>query len=233
MMRRFAEVFANRRAAGERLAAAVAKLRLRPPLVVLGLPRGGVPVAREVACALRAPLDVLPVRKVGAPGQPELALGAIAAGGVTVRQPAEGTLQLGTQEFAALAQRERTELERREQLYRTGLRPLELAGMTVVLVDDGLATGATMLAAVRAARQAHAASVVVAVPVGSNEAAALVGAESDELVVLEIPEFLRSVGEWYEDFAQVTDSEVCEILQQALASHEPTTRAGAQARGEP
>jgi len=206
--------FTDRRAAGRQLAAAVARLRLKAPVVVLGLPRGGVPVAVEVAQALRAPLDVMLVRKVGMPGQPELALGAVASGAVTVREPRDyGGLEPGPQEFAALAERERRELVRREQLYRAGRPPLELAGKTVVLVDDGLATGATMLAAVRAARKAGATTVVAAAPVASDEAAARIGAECDELVTLQIPISLRAVGEWYLDFSQVEDSEVCVLLK--------------------
>ena len=206
--------FVDRRAAGRQLATAVAALGLRPPLVVLGLPRGGVPVAFEVARALHAPLDVMLVRKVGMPGQPELALGAIATGAVTVRQPLRyAGYGPDAQEFAALAERERGELERREQLYRVGRPPLELKGKTAVLVDDGLATGATMLAAVRAARKAGAAAVVAAAPVASDEAAALIGAECDAIVILGIPPLLRAVGEWYLDFGQVEDREVCELLQ--------------------
>ena len=183
--------------------------------VVLGLPRGGVPVAFEVARALKAPLDVMLVRKVGMPGQPELAAGAVAAGEVTVRQPLAGGFGPDAQQFAALAQRERLELERREHLYREGLPPLDLKGCTAVLVDDGLATGATMLAATRAARRAGAASVVAAAPVASDEAAALIHAECEEAIILEIPPFLYAVGEWYADFSQVEDAEVCRLLRQA------------------
>jgi putative phosphoribosyl transferase len=171
-------------------------------------------VAVEVARALRAPLDVMLVRKIGMPGEPELALGAIAAGGVTVRQsvqlPGYGP---DAQEFAALAERERGELGRRERLYRAGRPPLDLKGKTAILVDDGLATGATMLAAVRAARQAGAAAVVAAAPVASDESAALVGAECDAIVILGIPPSLRGVGEWYLDFGQVEDLEVCALLK--------------------
>jgi putative phosphoribosyl transferase len=212
--------FANRREAGRQLAVAVTRLRLQGPLVVLGLPRGGVPVAFEVARALGAPLDVMLVRKVGMPGQPELAIGAVAAGEVTVRQAAGGS-EFGpdAQQFAALARRERHELERREHLYRGGLAPLDLSGRTAVLVDDGLATGATMLAAIRAARQAGAASVVAALPVGSEAAAARIRSECDELVILEIPAFMYAVGEWYTDFSQVEDPEVCRLLQQARELH--------------
>jgi len=221
--------FADRRAAGRKLAAAVAGLGLRPPLVVLGLPRGGVPVAFEVARELHAPLDVMLVRKVGMPGQPELALGAIATGGISLQQPLHFPgYGPDAQEFAALAERERGELERREQLYRAGRPPLALEGRTAVLVDDGLATGATMLAAVRAARKAGAAAVVAAAPVGSDEAAALIGAECDAIVILGIPRSLRAVGEWYLDFGQVEDREVCELLQDSGSRHAGRSRATAR-----
>jgi predicted phosphoribosyltransferase len=168
-------------------------------------------VARE----LNAPLDVLVVRKVGMPGQRELAVGAIAAGGVQVREPTFATyLTTMGVNFDELADAERVELERREHAYRAGAAPLDLTGKTVVLVDDGLATGSTMLAAVRSARKAHAGSVVVAAPVASDEAAALVGGEADKLVVLKIPAFLSSIGQWYDDFRQIDDDEVQALLKQ-------------------
>ena len=211
--------FADRRAAGVELARAVRGLQLDGPLVVLGLPRGGVPVAFEVARALGAPLDVLVVRKIGMPGQPELAIGAIASGNIILREPGTITHWGGDQgAFAALAAREQPELERRERTYRRGLPALELKGKTVVLVDDGLATGATMLAAVRAARQARARFVIVAAPLASPEAAALVGAEADRVAVLQTPPHLRSIGEWYGDFTQLEDDDVREILTRAHAT---------------
>jgi putative phosphoribosyl transferase len=214
MVRSSALPFADRYEAGRRLGRVLAQLSLRRPLRVLGLPRGGVPVASEVARALHAPLDVMLVRKVGMPGQPELALGAIAAGGITVEQP-DGDFAPSVREFAALAQRERIELQRREHLYRSGLAPLNLIGETAVLVDDGLATGATMLAAIRAARLAGAAAVVAAVPVSSREAAERIRGECDEVTILQIPPSLNAVGEWYEDFTQVEDADVCRLLQRA------------------
>ncbi|HET7756278.1 MAG TPA: phosphoribosyltransferase family protein [Steroidobacteraceae bacterium] len=218
--------FANRREAGRELGAALGKLELRPPVVVLGLARGGLPVASEVADALSARLDVLAVRKIGMPGEAELAVGAIAAGDVTVRHPPPGSpIELSAQDFAALERRERSELERRERLYRAGLPPLELTGSTAVLVDDGLATGATMLAAIRAARRAGARVVIVAVPVASGEAAALVRPECERLVVLQTPGYFYAVGQWYRDFSQVEDAEVCRLLA-ARRTAQPHGRTG-------
>ena len=209
--------FADRQQAGRRLGEAVSKQRLPRPIVVLGLPRGGVPVAFEVARALRAPLDVLPVRKIGLPEQPELAIGAIATGGVTVQQIPDG-LEMDPARFAELAEQEAGELCERERLYRSGRPALDLKNRTVVIVDDGLATGATMLAAVRAVRNAGAARVVAAAPVASDEAAALIHAECDALVVLQVPPFLHAVGAWYVDFSQVEDAEVRRLLATSAAA---------------
>ncbi|HVN43909.1 MAG TPA: phosphoribosyltransferase family protein [Steroidobacteraceae bacterium] len=216
-------VFADRAAAGEALAAMMQQRKLPPPLLILGLPRGGVPVAHEIACRLDAPLDVMLVRKIGMPGQPELAMGAVAPGGIVVRDASLERMfpDIGP-DFERVAAQERLELARREQVYRAGLAPLALQGKTVVLVDDGLATGATMLAAVRAARAGGAARIVVAAPVASPQAARLVGEEADELVILETPEMLFAIGEWYERFEQLDDAEVCELLarhRDARASH--------------
>ena len=206
-------VFADRREAGIELAHAVVKRKLRAPMLVLGLPRGGVPVAHEVAKELRAPLDVMIVRKIGMPGQPELAIGAIASGNVIVRERHTSSYLAGRGiNFEQLVERERAELERRERSYRAGLPPLDLKGRTAILVDDGLATGSTMLAALRASRQAGAASVVVAAPVASREAHALVKSEADDVVILQTPEFLYAIGEWYRRFDQVEDTEVCSLL---------------------
>lgn len=211
------QLFADRTAAGIELAHAMRKLDLQPPVVVLGLPRGGVPVAYEIARALHAPLDVMVVRKIGMPGQPELAVGAIASGNVVVREQSRYSLAMGSVTFERLAQQERVELKRRERTYRAGLPPLKLDGKTVVLADDGIATGATMLAALRAARQAGARAVIVATPVASDEAAALIAGEADRTVILKIPAFLTSIGEWYERFGQLEDAEVCELLERAHA----------------
>jgi putative phosphoribosyl transferase len=205
--------FVDRAAAGVALARKLKRQSLQPPLLVLGLPRGGVPVACEVAHALNAPLDVTVVRKVGMPGQPELAIGAIATGNVVVREPrsAEETPDFPTT-FDQIVEDERRELERRERTYRPGLGPLGLQGKTVILIDDGLATGATMLAAVRAARNSGATEIVVAAPVASPQAVDLVSTEANDVVILQIPGQLLSVGEWYERFEQVEDIEVRRLL---------------------
>jgi predicted phosphoribosyltransferase len=220
------EQFADRRQAGRMLAAQVAGLALQPPVRVLGLPRGGVPVAYEVARALGAELDVLVVRKIGMPGRPELAIGAIAVGGVIVREP-ESALYLPALQarFDTLAERERPELERRERAYRSGRPPLDLRGCTAVLVDDGLATGATMVAAVRAARKAGAARVIVAAPVASEEAAAIVAAEADHVAIVLTPPLLRGIGAWYSDFEQLDDAEVRRLLELRREELSPTVGA--------
>ena len=209
-------MFANRSAAGIQLGSAVLKYGLTTPPVVLGLPRGGVPVAYEVAQALRAPLDVMVVRKVGAPGRPELAIGAIAPGGIVVREPSSGAgFTCTRQEFESLAQREQAELKRRERVYRRGLPPLDLTNRTAILVDDGIATGCTMVAAVRAARRAAASATFVAVPVASDEGLGVVGVEANETLALKIPADLTSVGEYYDDFEQLSDAQVLGFLTRA------------------
>ena len=206
-------IFSDRAAAGVALGEELRRRTLPPPLLVLGLPRGGVPVAHEVARILGAPLDVMLVRKIGTPGQPELAMGAIACGNIVVRDPSLGRLfPDAAQQFERVAAQERRELERREQVYRRGLAPLALQGKTVVLVDDGLATGSTMRAAVRAARVGGAAFIAVGTPVASPQAAELLSAEVDELVVLEMPAMLFAIGEWYAQFEQLEDGEVCRML---------------------
>jgi|SRR5581483_10375096 len=206
-------IFADRAEAGRALARKVQNLHLQTPVLVLGLPRGGVPVAYEVARALNAPLDVMLVRKVGMPGQPELAIGAIASGNIVVHEP---RMEQQAPELAGvfdrLAETQRHELERREQVYRGHLAPLNLKGKKVILVDDGLATGSTMLAAIRAARKLGAALIVVAAPVASLEAAELVEDEADKTVILQTPAVLWAIGEWYRNFQQVEDAEVCRLL---------------------
>jgi putative phosphoribosyl transferase len=207
-------VFTDRSAAGAALARKLQQQVLPPPMLVLGLPRGGVPVAYEVARRLRVPLDVMVVRKIGLPGEPELAVGAIASGGVIVHEPqlAEELPDLAGGAFVALVEAERRELERRERAYRPEQAPPELHGKTVILVDDGLATGSTMLAAIRAARRAGAARIVAAAPVASQEAVDAVSREADGVVVLQIPLALVAIGEWYQDFEQLEDAEVRRLL---------------------
>lgn len=218
------QIYADRAAAGLALARELQRRLLRPPLIVLGLPRGGVAVACQVARMLQAPLDVIVVRKIGMPGQPELAIGAIASGGILVR---ESGLEHEFPELAAgfgqLVQEQRQELERRERIYRPGAGPLELTGKTAILVDDGLATGSTMLAALRAAREARAASIIVTAPVASREAATLVRREADATVILQTPRTLWAVGQWYRNFQQVEDQEVCRLLD--LSRQVDATRA--------
>jgi putative phosphoribosyl transferase len=209
-----ARIFPDRAAAGAALAREMQQRALQKPVLVLALPRGGVPVAHEVARALDAPLDVMLVRKIGMPGQPELAIGAIASGDIVVHERTiEQEIPGIAEAFERLAALERPELLRRERLYRAGLAPLRLKGKTVILVDDGLATGSTMLAAVRAARAAGAAAIVVAAPVASPQAAQLLAAEADELAILQIPAMLFAIGEWYERFEQLEDEEVCQLLE--------------------
>ena len=210
-----ARVFADRAVAGAALAREMRQRQLQAPVLVLALPRGGVPVAYEVARALDAPLDVMLVRKVGMPGQPELAIGAVASGDIVVRDRTFEQEMPGIAEaFERIAATERRELLRREQVYRAGLEPLVLEGKTIVLVDDGLATGSTMLAAVRAARAGGAAAIVVAAQVASPQAVQLLAAEADAIVILQIPVMLFAIGEWYERFEQLEDDEVCRLLEQ-------------------
>jgi len=206
-------VYRDRTEAGQLLGMAVLARLGREPVVVLGLPRGGVPVAAGVARALGCDLDVLVVRKVGVPGQPELAMGAVGPAGVTVRNPEVlGLLPDAARRFEAVAQLERAEVERRERVYRGKRAPLALANRTAVLVDDGVATGATLRAAIRAARALGASRVAVAVPVASPEAAQMLAAEADEVICLEQPAGLMAVGQFYEDFSQVSDGEVRDFL---------------------
>jgi len=207
--------FRDRPQAGRALARQLGAWVGHPEVVVLALPRGGVPVAAPVAKALGAPLDVLVVRKLGHPLEPEFALGAIAGGGVQVMNPLTGLPPVSEADLAEVVAHEQAELQRREQAYRGDRPPCALGGRVAILVDDGLATGATMLAAVRAARGAGAARVVVAVPVASREAMALVGAEADEVHSVQVPEPFRAVGLWYRDFEQTGDEQVRSLLAQA------------------
>jgi putative phosphoribosyl transferase len=190
-------------------------VRHRPDgeLIVLGLPRGGVPVAYELAKGLDAPLDVFVVRKLGEPFNPEFAIGAIASGGVVVyNDEAIADLALDPRVFQPIIERETVELMRRERTYRAGRPPLALEGKTVILVDDGIATGATMRAAVDAARGMQAERIVVAAPTGSRQAVAQLEQSADVVAVLSIPEPYVAVGRWYEHFPQIDDREVVELL---------------------
>ena len=216
--------FADRADAGRVLAEELAAYAGRPDVIVLGLPRGGIPVAYEVACALGAPLDVFLVRKLGAPGQEELAMGAIASGDVVVvNDEVIEALKISPEELKAEVENESRELERREAIYRGG-RPLAaVKGKTVILIDDGLATGSTMRAAVAALRRQEPAQIVVAVPVGASSTCAEFEGIADRCVCAIAPEHFRSVGLWYEDFAQTDDDEVCDLLARAAAR-----QAGAQ-----
>lgn len=203
------KIFHDRTEAGNALGERISRLGLTGPLLVLGLPRGGVPVACEVAAALGAPVDVLVVRKLGAPFNPELALGAIALGGVTVYN--EGLLEeLGLDEgsLEAVRSRELAELERREHVYRGTQPPPDLAGKTVIIVDDGIATGATMRAAVVAARTLAPLRVIAAAPTGAADSIARLREVADRVVVLETPEPYFGVGAWYEEFPQLSDADV-------------------------
>ncbi len=205
--------FTDRSAAGYALATRLREYQGQADVVVLALPRGGVPVAFEVAHALRAPLDVLIVRKIGAPGQPEFALGAIASGGVFVLNDEVPVSWADSPDVAATVEAERRELARREQAYRSGRSALSLSGKRALLVDDGAATGSSMLAAVRAAKQLGATEVVVALPVASGAAAEKLSREADRVVCLSTPASFMAVGQWYEDFPQTSDAEVRALLQ--------------------
>jgi putative phosphoribosyl transferase len=217
--------FKDRNQAGALLAERLVALGYdrQPNLLVFGLPRGGVPVAFQVARRLGAPLEVWVVRKLGTPGHEELALGAIASGGGRVlNQEIVDSLQISAQTIATVEQQQQAELERRERLYR-GSRPFpELKGKTVLLVDDGLATGATMKAAIAAARPKQPARLVVAVPVAPPDTVAEIQALVDEVVCLETPAFFQAVGLWYEHFPQTSDEEVLALLQAAAARPTPS-----------
>ena len=211
-------VYEDRRTAGRALVPELQRCDLHDP-IILGLPRGGVPLAFEIAVALNAPLDTIIVRKLGVPSQPELAFGAIASGGVRVINDdvVRSVFGLDDDVIEHIAGRETKELQRRERAYRLD-RPLPvLEGMDVVLVDDGLATGATMRAAALAVRTKSPASVVVAVPVGSSSAVARVAAVVDRVICLESPASFYAVGQFYADFRQTSDDEVRELLQAAWA----------------
>jgi putative phosphoribosyl transferase len=219
--REVAVIFENRTEAGRVLASALREYVHRRDVIVLGLPRGGVPVAFEVARDLGAPMDVFVVRKLGTPGQEELALGAIASGGTRVlNNEVVEALGIAPETIEGITQRERAELERRERQFRGDRPPLDAENKTVILVDDGLATGSTMRAAVAALRAKRPARIVVAVPVAAAATCDRIKAEVDEMICLYAPEEFYAVGEWYRDFSQTSDDEVRELLQRASGFQE-------------
>lgn len=205
--------FEDRHDAGRRLGAMLAQRAMKPDPAVLGLPRGGVPVAAAVAAAVGGTLDVLVVRKLGVPGQEELAMGAVASGGAMVRNDdVIGAAGVDEQQLERIAARERAAVAERDERYRRGRPPLDISGRDVIVVDDGLATGATMRVAVQTVRQRQPARIIVAVPVGAPHACEALGEYADEVVCLHQPSELRGVGAWYRDFAPTADEEVAALL---------------------
>ena len=219
--------FSNRTEAGKLLAKSLSVHASDHGLLVLALPRGGVPVAYEIARALKAPLDIFMVRKLGVPDNPELAMGAIASGGVRVLNESVVTmLGLSPLVIDEVARRELRELERREVAYRNHRPALFVRGRTVIVVDDGIATGATLRAAIEALRQLRPARLIVATPTAAWAVAEELRAEVDEFCALITPENFNGVGEWYADFLQITDDEVCDLLERANnALHRPAQSA--------
>lgn len=208
-----ARVFRDRREAGRLLARELLDYAGRNDVIVFGLPRGGVPVAAEVARALHAPLDVLVVRKLGAPMQEELAIGAIGEGGVRVLNARlVDSIGISDAEIDRIAAREEKELERRVRAYRGGHEALDVQGKTVIVIDDGVATGATMRAGLQTLRAMGAERIVAAAPVGAQDSVDLLAHDADQVVVLEAPAWFHAVGQWYENFGQTTDDEVRALL---------------------
>jgi putative phosphoribosyl transferase len=206
--------FEDRAYAGRLLGQALAKYANRPDVIVLALPRGGVPVGFEAAQAINASLDIMLVRKLGTPGHEELAMGAIASGGITVfNSELVSRLHIGPELIEAAIKREQQELERREQAYRGNHPPPVVENRHVILVDDGLATGASMRAAVAALRQRNPASIIVAIPVAPPDTVAMLKEEADEVICLAMPEPFSAVGRWYRDFSQTSDEDVKSLLK--------------------
>ena len=211
--------FVDRHDAGRVLASRLARYAGRDDVVVLGLPRGGVPVAYEVAQALGAPMDLFLVRKLGTPGHRELAMGAIASGGIRVlNDEVVRWYRIPELEIERVVREEEQELDRRERAYREGRPAPNLENRIVILIDDGLATGSTMRAAAQAARQRHPSRVVVAVPVGARDTCAELANVADEVICARMPEPFSAVGQWYLDFAQTDDDEVRRLLQQSTTT---------------
>jgi putative phosphoribosyl transferase len=224
------ETFRDRTDGGRQLAMRLSHLRGRD-IVVLGLPRGGVPVAFEIAESLDAPLDVIVVRKVGTPGQPELAMGAIGEDGVrVVNEPIVRHVGASDADFARVEERERQELQRRARRFRGATPRADLAGRVAVVVDDGIATGSTARAACQVARAHGADRVVLAVPVAAPESVRALAEDTDEIVCVQEPQWLRSVGEWYDDFTQVDDRTVVDLLERAHQRRTPTAAPSTAAR---
>ena len=206
----------NRTQAGQLLAQALLHHADRSDVIVLALPRGGVPVAFEVSSALKAPLDLMLVRKLGTPGQEELAMGAIAQNGIRVLNPdVVDVLRISEEVIAAVERRERKELERRQRAYRGNRPPPDLHGKRVILIDDGLATGATMRSAIKAVRAQAPAMIVVAVPLAPEDTVAVLEQETDEVICLATPEPFVAIGRWYHEFPQTSDAEVKDLLARA------------------
>lgn len=221
--------FQDRVEAGQILAESLEAYKNRPDVVVLALPRGGVPVAFEVARALNAPLDIFLVRKLGVPGHEELAMGAIASGGVrTINEDVVQTLGIPDEVIDAVTAKEQQELERREHLYRDGRPPLDVRGRTVILIDDGLATGSTMRAAAAALRKQRPARIVVAVPVGAASTCDEFRREVDEAICAVTPEPFFAISLWYRDFTQTTDDEVRDLLARATGRPAVMTQKGSR-----
>lgn len=217
--------FENRVAAGRLLANELKCRKLDPGAVIFALTRGGVPVGFEVADRLRLPLDVIVARKIGVPWQPELAMGAVAGSVEVLDARMIGQIGISDEDVRSIVEREQAEMKRREKVFREGIPAVDPGGRTAVIVDDGLATGATMLAAVRYARTMTPSKIVVAVPVGSAVACVRARAEADELVCLSVPELFYAVGEWYRDFDQVSDEEVRRLLTESRRQFERTRTA--------
>ena len=225
--------FRDRREAGRVLATRLQTYANRPDVLVLALPRGGVPVGFEVAQALKAPLDIFLVRKLGVPGHEELAMGALASGGVRVlNEDVVRYLHIQEATIDAVAKEEQRELERRERLYRDGRVPLDVRGRTVILVDDGLATGSTMRAAILALRPQHPAAIVVAVPVAAEATCAEFRNEVDDVVCASTPEWFHAVGLGYADFTQTTDDEVHDLLARASKPNQQAAQTSPEAKGD-
>jgi putative phosphoribosyl transferase len=217
--------FSSRFEAGRLLATKLSRYRNHPEVLILALPRGGVPVAYEIAKELNIPIDVFLVRKLGVPGNRELAMGAIASGGLgMLNEDVVRAFEVSEAEIQSATDTERMELEKRGRLYRGTRPPLNLLNRTVILVDDGLATGATMLVAVQAVRQQYPARIVVAVPVAATETCEKIKAEVDEIVCETTVDTLYAIGAWYENFTQLSDEEVSELLNRASLIKESTEK---------